>query len=459
MKKLTHACLFFVATLLASSCAVGPDYHKPEVPLPTAFKEGDGWKFSQPRDAIPHGEWWQIFCDSELNALEKQININNQNIALAEANFRQAQALVSQARSGFFPTVSISGSQSREQNSSHRSPANSYIASATSSWEPDLWGKIRRSLENSHANADASAADLEAVRLSAQAELAVNYLSLRVADEQKRYLSKTVEAYQKSLALTENLYRSGVQTRSDYLQAKVQLESAQAQEIDVDIQRAAYEHAIAVLIGKAPADFSLSPALTIPDAPFPPPSLPSQVLERRPDVAAAERRMQAANAKIGIAEAAFFPDFTLSASSSYVSSAMAGWFVPASRVWSIGPSIAESIFDAGLRQAQTKEAIAAYDASVATYRQTVLAAFQEVEDNLASLNALGKEQTIRDATVEDAKTSNEVITNQYKEGISSYLNVVTAQTTELTNALAALNVRKQRLLSAVALTKALGGSW
>lgn len=459
MVKSTFIVSLSAVAVMVTACAVGPDYKKPDVPVQAAFKEAEGWKLATPQDLVPRGQWWQFFCDSLLNELEEQVNINNQNIRLAEANFRQAQALVAQARAGFFPTIGLNSSITRDKSATSQHIGNSYSANLASSWEPDLWGKIRRTYEANSAGQQASEASLAAARLSAQAELAINYLSLRVADEQKRLLDETVANYSKSLALTEDLYKNGISTRSDYLQAKVQLESAQAQAIDVESQRAAFEHAIAVLIGKAPSELSIAHNESLPHTPHLPPVLPSYMLERRPDIAAAERNAAAANAKIGLAEAAFFPDFTLSADTGYASNAIARWFTTPTRIWSVGPSVLLSVFDAGLRKAQTDAAIAAYDATVATYRQTVLAAYAEAEDNLAALRVLNREQEIRNAALADARDSTEVITNQYKEGITSYLNVATAQTTELNNALSALSVKKQRLVASVNLIKALGGTW
>lgn len=451
--------LLCISAAMLSACSVGPDYRQPSAAVPLTFKEAAGWKIAEPQDSAPRGDWWQMFCDDELNRLEEQVAVNNQNIKAAEASFRQAQAIVAQARSGYFPTVTASADSTRSRQSTLNGVANRYNASLSASWELDVWGRIRRTVEANEANAAASAGDLAAAQLAAQAELATNYLSLRVADEQKRYLQETVQAYARSLQMTQDLYTTGVQSRSDYLQAKVQLEGARAQLVDVDVQRSAYEHAIAVLIGKSPAEFSILPNYAVPSTPRPPVALPATVLQRRPDIAAAERRVAAANANIGVAEAAFYPDVSLSASAGFASSALAEWFTAPARVWSVGPSLAQTLFDAGLRKAQTQEAIAAYDLTVATYRQTVLAAFQEVEDNLSGLSALQEEQTIRNTAVEDARAATEVLTNQYKAGITSYLNVASAQTTELSNALSALAVKKQRLNATVALIKALGGKW
>lgn len=441
------------------ACSVGPDYRKPDAPLPAAFKEGQGWKLAEPHDAISRGEWWQIFCDDTLNRLEAQLSIDNQNLKAAEARLRQAQALVAQTRAGFLPSVEGRGQQTRQLSATTGRISTSYDASLNLNWEIDLWGKIRRSTEASLASAEASKADLESARLSAQAELASNYLNLRITDEQKRLLDETVTAYRRSLALTEDLYNNGFQTRADYLQAKVQLESAEAQALDTGVQRAAYEHAIAVLIGKAPSDFLIAPVAAVPQTPDIPLVLPSAMLERRPDIAAAERRMQAANAQIGVAIAAFFPDISLSSAAGFISGSYANWFLPGNRVWSVGPAITQTVFDAGLRRAKTKEAVAAYDEAIATYRQSVLTALQEVEDQLAALRILEQEKEKRIAAREDSKASTQVIYNQYKEGIVSYLNVVNAQTTELNNALAALTVKRQRLAASVTLIKALGGQW
>lgn len=459
MKRTLLPLTLLLGSITLLSCSVGPDYKRPAAPIPTSFKEADGWKIAEPKDTQSRGEWWQIFCDSGLNDLESQMVINNQNLKAAEARFRQAHALVTQARAGFFPSVTATGTETRAKSSTTGRINDSYNASLGLSWEVDVWGKIRRTVEANQASAAASQADLDAATLSAQAELAVDYLSLRIADEQKRLLDETVAAYAKSLSLTEALYKDGMQTRADYLQAKVQLESAQAQALDVGIARAASEHAIAVLIGKPPADFLLPDISTVPPAPSIPLTLPSTALERRPDIAAAERRTAAANANIGVAEAAFFPDFTFSGAVGFASGEFARWFNPAARVWSIGPSVSQPLFDAGLRQSQTTQAIAAYDEAAATYRQTVLAAFQEVEDQLAALRILEQEREVRIAALEDAKASTQVIFNQYKEGIVSYLNVVNAQTIELNNALSALAVKKQRLTASVSLIKALGGRW
>ena len=458
------ACIFTLALLVG--CAVGPDYERPEAPASAAYKEAIGWKIAEPRDETSRGDWWEIFGDPQLSALMGQIDISNQNVLLAEAQLRQAHALTAQSRAALFPTLDANASITRS-----RSPTgviggttagrviNNRSASLSSSWELDLWGRLRRQLESSEAGAQASAADLAAARLSAHAELASAYFQLRVLDAQKRLLDDTVDAFGKSFELTRNRYAAGVAAKVDVVQAEAQLKSTHAQAIDIGVQRAQLEHAIAILIGKAPSEFSIALAPLALRMPRIPPGLPSELLERRPDVAAAERRAAAANAQIGVAKAAYFPSLTLSASGGYRSAEAAGLFTAPSRFWSIGPAIVQSIFDAGLRRAQTEQAIAAYDASVAQYRQAVLAGFQEVEDNLAALRILEEEAQVQEDAVRAARESVVLTVNQYKAGTASYLNVVTVQTTQLTNERTAAGILGRRLVAAVTLVKALGGGW
>ena len=458
------ACFLLLGVL--PGCAVGPDYKRPEVQITPAYKEAGEWKPAQPQDDLDRGKWWAVFGDPLLDALVGQVEISNQNVLVAEAQFRRAQALVASARAAYFPTLDASGSVVRS-----RSPTGviggttagriitNRSASLNSAWEADLWGRLRRTVESNEAGAQASAADLAAARLSAQAELASSYFQLRVLDAQKQLLEDTVAGYQKSLDLTKNRYDAGVAAKVDLVQAETQLKSTQAEAIDTGVQRAQLEHAIAVLIGKAPAEFSIAPvpfAVTMPRIPM---GLPSDLLERRPDVAAAERRVAAANAQIGVAKAAYFPSLTLSASYGSRSADASQWFTVPSRFWSIGPALAQSIFDAGLRRAQTEQAIAAYDATVAEYRQAVLAGFQEVEDNLAALRILGEEAGVQEAAVRAARESVLLTTNQYKAGIVSYTNVVTVQTTQLNNERIAMGILGRQLVAAVTLVKALGGGW
>ncbi len=446
-----------ILALALAACAVGPDYQRPEAAVSAAYKEAVGWKVAEPRDEASRGDWWEIFGDPKLSALIESIDMSNQNVLLAEARFRQAQALAAESRAALFPTLDANASITRS-----RSPTgivDNRSVALNSSWEIDLWGRLRRALESSAANAQASAADLAAARLSAQAELASSYFQLRVLDAQKQLLGDTVTAFDKSLELTRNRYAAGVAAKVDVAQAETQLKSTLAQAIDTGVQRAQLEHAIAILIGKLPSEFSIAPvplAVTMPRVPL---GLPSELLERRPDVAAAERRAAAANAQIGVAKAAYFPSLTLSASGGFRSANAADLFTAPSRFWSIGPALAQAIFDAGLRRAQTEQAVAAYDATVAEYRQAVLAGFQEVEDNLAALRILEEEAKVQDEAVRAARESVMLTTNQYKAGIVSYINVVTVQTTQLNNERTAVGILGRRLIAAATLVKALGGGW
>jgi len=455
-----------ILALALAGCAVGPDYRRPEVQVSAAYKEAAGWKVAEPQDESSRGNWWEIFGDPQLSALIESIDISNQNVLLAEARFRQAQALAAQSRAALFPTLDANASITRSRSptgliggtTAGRIIDNRSVA-LNSSWEIDLWGRLRRALQSSAANAQASAADLAAARLSAQAELASNYFQLRVLDAQKQLLDDTVTAFDRSLELTRNRYAAGVAAKVDVVQAETQLKSTLAQAIDTGVQRAQLEHAIAILIGRPPSEFSIAPvplAVTMPRVPL---GLPSELLERRPDVAAAERRAAAANAQIGVAKAAYFPSLTLSAGGGFRSANATDLFTAPSRFWSIGPALAQSIFDAGLRSAQTEQAIAAYDATVAQYRQAVLAGFQEVEDNLAALRILEEEAKVQEDAVRAARESVVLTTNQYKAGIVSYINVVTVQTTQLSNERTAVGILGRRLVAAATLVKALGGGW
>ena len=455
--------------LLPTACAVGPDYVRPTTAAPPAYKEAGDWKIAQPGDHVIRGKWWEIFNDSQLNALEEQVNISNQNIAAAEAQFRQAQALVHVAQAAFFPTITGGVAFTRALRSSTLTanpiaggvPTTDYNLPVNLSWEADVWGRIRRSVEASRASAQASAADLQAARLSVQTALAQNYFQLRTLDAQKQLLDATVAAYQKSLDLTKNRYNSGVATRGDVLQAETQLKTTQAQAIDVGVQRAQFEHAIALLVGKPASLFSI-PVLPMNIAAVPPDipqGVPSELLERRPDIAGAERRMAAANAQIGVAKAAWFPKVTLGAAAGYESGSSAQWLTWPSHYWSLGPAIAETLFDGGLRSAQVAQARAAYDATVASYRQTVLTGFQEVEDNLAALRILEQEAATQQEAVKAAQQSVTFVTNQYKAGTVNYLSVIVTQAAALTNESTAVNIMNRRMVASVLLIKALGGGW
>ncbi len=444
---------------LLSACTVGPNYSRPPVTTPANYKEVRALNAAQSIDDIIGATWWKIFGDPELNALEEQVDISNQNIAQAEARFRQARALVQAARAAYFPTVTVGLGVTRSQPSATVNPGPAKVTNAFTehslpidvSWELDVWGRIRRTVESSEATAQASAADLAAAKLSAQAELAQDYFQLRSLDSQKQLLDETAVAFQKSLDLTNNRYNSGVASRGDVLQAETQLKTTQAQAIDVGVQRAQLEHAIALLTGKAPADLSVSStALTTPP-PAIPAGVPAELLRRRPDIAAAERLAAAANAQIGVAEAAYYPTVSADVRGGFESSSLAKWFSWLGRFWSAGLSVSQTLFDGGLRGAQTDQARAAYDAGVAAYRETVLTGFQEVEDNLAAQRILADEAQAQDEAVKSAQQSLAVTMNQYQAGIVSYLNVVVGQTTALNNQRTAVDILGRRLNASVLL--------
>ncbi len=457
------------ALILLTGCTVGPNYVKPSVETPTAYKEiGDGtsWKIAEPGDEHIRGAWWELFGDTQLSALEEQVAISNQNIAVAEAQYRQALALVQASRAGYFPTVTLGPSYTRSRRPVGAGGAvrssvitSDYLASGQASWEPDIWGKVRRTVEGSEANAQASAADLEAVRLSVQAELAQDYFQLRTLDAQRQLFNSTVAAYRTFLEMTKNRYASGVASRSDVLQAETQLKTAEAQAIDIGVLRSQLEHAIALLVGKPASVFSIAVSPLSATPPPIPAGVPSVLLERRPDIAAAERRAAAANAQIGVAQAAYYPNITLTASGGFEAAHLYRWLTWPNRLWSVGTTVLETVFDGGLRGAQTEQARAAYDANAASYRQTVLTGFQEVEDNLAALRILEEEARVQEEAVNAARQSVIVSTNQYKAGTVSYLDVVTVQTIALNNERTAIDILGRRMTAGVLLIKALGGGW
>ena len=455
-----------VPTVMLAACTVGPDYVRPSVDAPAAYKESANWKPAEPRDDALRGDWWEMFGDPQLNALVEQVDISNWNIRTAEANFRASEAVVAQARASFFPVANANASVIRSRSPSlpnapvtSQGPVNTYSASLNASWVPDLWGQVRRQVESNVATAQASAATLQSARLAAQASVAQDYLLLRIVEAQKQLLDDTVAAYQRTLALTQNRYAAGVAAKVDVVQAETQLKSAQAQAIDLGVQRAQLEHAIAILLGKAPAEFSIPAAPLVATLPDIPTGVPSALLERRPDIAAAERTVAAANAQIGVAKSAFFPALTLSGVDGYRSSKYADWFMAPSRFWSLGASAAQILFDGGLRSAVTNEARARYDADLATYQQTVLAAFQQVEDNLATLRILEREAEVQAEAVKAARESVILTTNQYQAGIVSYINVVAVQTVAFNNESTAMGILGRRFNAAVLLIEALGGGW
>jgi NodT family efflux transporter outer membrane factor (OMF) lipoprotein len=466
--------VILLAAALAA-CTVGPDYHRPDAPASPAFKEIEGWKPATPREAASGSPWWSIYADPALDGLEQQVAVSNQSLKASEAAYREAAAIVDEARAGYFPTVSAAASAQRTVTPGGGGAAgrgggvgggggivqNQFALTPAVSWVPDIWGRIRRTVESDVANAQASAADLAAARLADQATLASDYFELRIADEQKRVFDATVAAYEQSLKIVRNQFDAGFAAESDVVTAETQLENAQAQLIALGVQRAAFEHAIAVLIGKPPSDLTIPPlpeplAATVPVMPA---GVPSALLERRPDIAAAERAMQAANAQIGVATAAYYPDFTLSASAGFSSTMLQNLLSLSNSAWSIGASASETIFDGGLRGAQVAAARAVYDENVATYRQTVLTAFQQVEDQLAALRILEQQAAAQDVALRSARRAVQLTLNQYQAGTVAYTSVVVAQTTALGDEQTSLSILQSRLVASAALVQALGGGW
>ena len=469
--------------LLGAGCMVGPDYSKPSVPMTADYKEDQGWKLARPLDQIPRGNWWEIFGDPQLNALEEQVSEANQNVKVAEARFRQARALIGFFRAGLFPLVtagasalsvrrstlspfSSSGASTGTPSSGGSSGGSSsgastgeFLLTGDVSYEIDLWGRIRRSVTSARDEAQATAADLENARLSIQAELAFDYFELRSADAQQQLLNDTVKAFDEALQLTIRRFEGGAAPKSDVAQAQTQLETTQVQATDIAVQRAAFEHAIATLIGKPPADFSLPPAPLDLQPPDIPAGLPSELLERRPDIAAAERRVAEANEQIGIAKAAYFPTVTLNALLGFESSSLRNFGGWQSFLWAVGSSVAQTIFDGGRRRATSEAALANYDATVASYRQATLDAFQQVEDNLAALRILEQETQQQARAVLSAQESLQLFTNRYKGGVDTYLQVITAQTAALANERNQVDIQRRRMDASVLLVKALGGGW
>jgi NodT family efflux transporter outer membrane factor (OMF) lipoprotein len=463
--------------LALTACAVGPNYHRPSAPVPQRFKEADGWKPAEPREAASGSPWWSVYDDATLDELEKQIDVSNQTLKQSEASWREAIAVVSQARAGLFPTIGVDATASRSGGPGAKSgaltttgsggvlavpsshPINEFELSGTASWDLDIWGKIRRTIEGDVASAQASEADLAAARLSLQGMLATDFIELRVADEQRQLLDQTVDAYKRALLITENQYKAGVAAKTDVITAETQLEGAESQQINVGVTRATLEHAIAILVGKPPADFSLPSATLGTLVPVVPSGVPSSLLERRPDVAAAERQMAAANAQIGVAVAAYFPDLTLSGSYGYASNVVSHLVSAPNNLWSLGGTASETLLDFGARSAQVREARAAYDGAVANYRQTVLTAFQQVEDELATLRILEQQVVVQEQAVKSANLAVQLTLNQYKAGTVAYTSVITAQTIALSDAQTLLTLRQSRLTASVALIQALGGGW
>jgi NodT family efflux transporter outer membrane factor (OMF) lipoprotein len=445
---------------------VGPKYEKPSVETPPAYKEltpadfknTDGWKVAQPKDDALRGPWWTIFNDPQLNALEQKVNLSNQTLASATASFFAARALVKEAKAQLYPTVTV-GASVTESKAPGTGTDTNFLLPFDATWVPDLWGSVRNAIRSAAYGAQASAADLENTRLTIQAEVAEDYLQLRGQDALKALFDATVTAYQQSLDFTKTLYSTGIESAQDVTQAESQLESAQAQDVALGIQRAQYEHAIAMLTGQPASTFSIGFAPLTSTPPAIPFGVPSELLERRPDIASAERLVAQANAQIGIAKAAYYPTVTLSASAGFESSSLAHWLTWPSRFFSIGPSASETLFDAGLRQATVEQFTEQYVETVANYRQAVLTAFQQVEDNLASLRILSIELQHQDAAVASAQTNLDMEMNRYKLGLDPYLDVIIAQTTLLTDQQTDVNLRIQQMTASNALIEALGGGW
>ena len=466
-----------LCAILSAGCMVGPKYRRPSAPVtpaykeppPDSFKETDQWKTAKPMADVLRGNWWEIFGDPQLNALEAQVTTGNLNLKAAEARFREARTVVRYNRAALFPSISTApyiGTLRLSPNSPYFALSSLRIGSATEyflpfdvSYEADLWGRIRRSVAAAGQEAQATAADLQTLSLSLHAELAIDYFELRSSDAQIRLLADTVRAYAETAHLTTDLFRGGAAPESDVVQAQTQLDTARVQYTDIFVYRAQYEHAIAILIGKPPAQFSLPPSPLNASPPPIPVGVPSQLLERRPDIAAGERRMAEANEQIGIARAAYYPSLLLGMSGGLEGNRITNWLIWPSRFWAAGPTLAETLFDAGRRRATSDAARASYDATVATYRETVLAAFQEVEDNLAALRVLEQEAGQQNAAVAEAKRGVELFTYRYEGGVDPYLQVVTAQTTELLNERNAIDILSRRMVASVLLIKGLGGGW
>ena len=462
--------------LLLSGCTVGPNYHRPDAPSAPAFKEsavpppnppGGGWKQVAPNDSAMRANWWEIYQDPQLDKLEQQVAVSNQTLKASYEQYMQARAAIQYYRSQYYPTVQAGPSATRDRQSQNRplyvpgskTTYNDVFLQGEVTWEPDLWGNIRRAVESQRATTQATAADLANVDLSLRSELATDYFEMRGLDTQQRLLDNTVQQYQQYLTLTKIRFSGGVATDSDVALAQTQVDQTRAQAIDVGVARAQYEHAIATLTGTPASSFGLPPAPLDMQLPEVPVGVPSQLLERRPDVAAAERRADAANAQIGIATAAYYPTINLTANGGFESKNTTTLIQGPSSLWALGGSAVELLFDAGRRHALTEEARDAYEQNVANYRETVLQAFQEVEDNLSGLRILSNESMAQQRAVESARRSLAVSTNRYKGGVTTYLEVITAQTTQLSNERTAADITTREFAASVQLIKALGGGW
>ncbi len=460
--------LSIAAGLLVSGCAVGPRYVRPDLPSPVAFKEADGWKTAQPADEAIRGAWWDIFGDAQLNALEEALSTSNQDLKSAAARFQEARALIGISRAAQSPMIAVAPAAGFVRNSGNTAQSAStlnppatglYALPLDLSYEIDVWGRVRGTVAAARDRAQASAADLQTVTLSLEAELALDYFELRSADSQRRLLDEAVDAFSQALRLTTNRFEGGAASRNDVAQAKTQLEATRVRATDVAVQRSRYEHAIATLIGEPPAAFTLAPMPTGMQPPDIPVGLPSQLLERRPDVAGAERRVAEANERVGIARTAFFPTVMLNAVGGFEGNTLTSWFSWPSRFWAIGPTVVQTLLDGGRRRATSEAAVAAYDATVADYRQAALTAFQQVEDNVAALRTLDNEAQQQFEATTSAQESLRISTDRYLGGADPYLQVLVAQTIALANEQNAVDILRRRMGASVLLIKSLGGGW
>ena len=467
-RKMAGRVLVAIAALQLTGCIVGPKYRAPVVQAPPAYKEAGDWKPAQPNDQNLGGSWWTIFQDPQLNALEDQVNVSNQNLKAAEAQFRQARATLRYYRADYYPTVTSGPSATRERISSRRPPAtsifdgityNDFVLPFSVSYQADVWGRVRKNVESYREQAQASAADLATVNLSMHADLAVDYFQARSLDAEEQLLNSTVKEYGQALELNENRFAGGIASEVEVEQARTQLETTRAQEIDVGVLRAQYEHAVAILIGKPPAEFSLPPLPLTAPPPHVPISVPSELLERRPDIAAAERLVASANAQIGVAKSAYYPVISLGGSGGFESSAITTLLNGPSGLWSVGLSAVGTVFDVGRRRALNDQARAAYDYQVAAYRESVLSGFQQVEDNLAAVRILENEAKVQNEAVVAAQRSLDLSVTRYKGGVTSYLEVITAQSAALADEVTAVNILGRRMANTVLLIQALGGGW
>jgi NodT family efflux transporter outer membrane factor (OMF) lipoprotein len=466
-RTLWRGFLLALAVLPFSGCAVGPKYHPPVAPAPPAYKELGNWKPAQPNDRNLGGEWWKIFQDPQLDALELEVNVSNQNLKAAAAQYQQARAVLRYYRADYYPTVTAGPSATRTRVSAN-APTNSALRGATFndfvmpidvSYQADVWGRVRKNVESYREQAQASAADLATVNLSMHADLAIDYFQARSLDAEEQLLNSTVKQYEEALELNQSRFEGGIASEVDVEQAKTQLQTTRAAAIDVGVARAQFEHAVAILIGKPPAEFSLPPLPLTAPPPRIPVSVPSELLERRPDIAAAERRVAAANAQIGVAKSAYYPVISLTGSGGFESSSITTLLQGPSGLWSVGLSAVGTIFDGGRRRAFTDEARAAYDAQVATYRENVLTGFQQVEDSLAAVRILEHEADVQDEAVVAAQRSLDLSITRYKGGVTTYLEVITAQSAALSDQVTAVDILGRRMANTVLLIQALGGGW